>query len=368
MKRRVFANAGAMALAFLACGPLMADHAAIEFSSVIDSTQGYSSFGTFPAMNNRGDVAFTAVQAIYGQGVFRAREEGEKLTVIARDGLQFFGDDVSMNASGVVAFSATTALGSRALFKSDGKVTTLIADSLANGLSRIGVGAPSINAGGSVAFFASLAGRGAGSKVFHGEGGALTAVATTSQGGFSSFQNAAINAAGTVVFVANLSDGSRGVFTVPGAAGGLVTTTQRSDIDTFLDPVINESGTVGDIAFLLPFDATLLFTANARGFTARNDPANPAFTNADHPSINNRGAVAFNALPDGGGPAGIFLEASGGQSLIPVIRPGDKLFGSIVVKVDLGRFALNDRFQMAFTYALADGRSGIAIASFEGER
>ena len=65
---------------------------------------------------------------------------------------------------------------------------------------------------------------------------------------------------------------------------------------------------------------------------------------------------------------GIFLEVSGGESLIPVIRPGDRLFGSTVDHVDLGRFALNDRFQMAFSYALTDGRSGIAIASFNGER
>jgi len=51
-----------------------------------------------------------------------------------------------------------------------------------------------------------------------------------------------------------------------------------------------------------------------------------------------------------------------------VIRPGDPLFGSTVTQVNLGRFALNDRFQMAFEYTLTDGRSGIAVASFNGER
>ena len=35
--------------------------------------------------------------------------------------------------------------------------------------------------------------------------------------------------------------------------------------------------------------------------------------------------------------------------------------------VDLGRFALNDRFQMVFSYALTDGRSGNAVGSFDGE-
>jgi hypothetical protein len=46
----------------------------------------------------------------------------------------------------------------------------------------------------------------------------------------------------------------------------------------------------------------------------------------------------------------------------------ETLFGYTVTQIDLGRFALNDRFQMAFSYTLTDGRSGIAIASFNGER
>src|SRR5205085_416290 len=112
-----------------------------------------------------------------------------------------------------------------------------------------------------------------------------------------------------------------------------------------------------------------ILTGNARGVTRRNDPANPAFTNSEHPSINNHGAVAFYALPSvgPGDPTGIFLEVSGGQKLIPVIRPGDKLFGSTAISVDLGRFALNDRTELAFQYKLQDGRSGIAIAAFHGE-
>jgi hypothetical protein len=54
---------------------------------------------------------------------------------------------------------------------------------------------------------------------------------------------------------------------------------------------------------------------------------------------------------------------TGGARPIPVIQTGDKLFGGIVTSVDLGRFALNDKFQMAFQYSLDDGRSGVAIAS-----
>jgi hypothetical protein len=38
-------------------------------------------------------------------------------------------------------------------------------------------------------------------------------------------------------------------------------------------------------------------------------------------------------------------KVSGGHALIPVIRLGDRLFGSTVDAVDLGRFGLDDRFE-----------------------
>jgi hypothetical protein len=168
-----------------------------------------------------------------------------------------------------------------------------------------------------------------------------------------------------------LSDGSTAIFTLAGGLEKLVDSNAHPEIDFFGDPVINESGTVADAAFVLPLDAPEIFTVKQGRLTPRNDPANSPFINSEHPSLNNSGAVAFAAIPlfpGGTDPSGIFLEVSGGESLIPVIRPGDKLFGSTVDHVDLGRFALNDRFQTAFSYALTDGRSGIAIASFHGER
>jgi hypothetical protein len=369
-----------LALAILASIPAFSeDHSQsgknyeFEFTRMVDTTEGFSSFGDFPAINNHGEVAYSAVRNDTGAGVFRIRDTGEKAATIASigDGLSLFGDDVALNPSGVVAFDATTTTGSRAIFKGDGASRILIADSTANGLSRIGLGSPSINADGIVAFFSALAQRGSPEAVFTGTGGPLRTVASTSATGFTGFGNVAINAAGTVVFPATLGDGSRGVFTIGGTLIDVVDTSHHSEIDSFGDPVINDAGTVADVAFVLPLDAPEIFTGNARGITPRNDPANPAFASTEHPSVNNRNAVAFSAISVSFGatsPTGIFLEVSGGQSLIPVVRPGDKLFGSTVDHVNLGRFALNDRFQMAFSYTLKDGRSGIAIASFDGER
>jgi hypothetical protein len=346
---------------------------AFEFTGVVDSTNGFNAFGGFPAINNHGEVAFRAVRDGEGEGVFRAGQALDKLTTIANtsDGLSFFGDDVAVNPGGVVVFDASTTSNSRAIYRSDGTSKTLIADSLANGLSRIGVASPSINALGTVAFSATLAQRGSPGAVFTGDGGPLTTVASTSPTGFSGFGNVAINDRGIIVFPASLRDGSRGVFTASGALVDIVDTNGHPEIDSFGDPVINSAGAVADVAFLVALGSPEVFTATGRGITPRNDPSNPRFSNAEHPSINNSGAVAFAAIPlfaGDNGPTGIFLEVSGGQSLIPVIRPGDALFGSIVDHVDLGRFALNDRFQMAFSYTLTDGRSGLAIASYNGER
>ena len=354
------------------CQPQPQPKYAIEFTPVADSTGSFSAFGAFPAINNQGEVAFTAVHN-GTNGVFRFREGTEQYVTIAstKDSLSSFGADVSLNASGMVAFGATTASNSRAIFKGDGKSLILIVDSTAAGLVARVLGSPSINASGTVAFSAVIAQRGLAAGIFTGNGGPLAALAATSPGGFSSFQNVAINASGKVVFEANLVDGSRGIFTVSGASfEKIVDSNTHPEIDTLNDPMINDPGMVADVAFVLPFDAPEAFTARNGGFTPRNDPASTPFLNTDHPSLNNSGAIAFAAIPLASvtDPTGIFLSVSGGESLIPVIRPGDPLFGSTVTQVNLGRFALNDRFQMAFEYTLTDGRSGIAVASFNGER
>jgi hypothetical protein len=318
-------------------------------------------------------VAFRAVRDGTTEGIFRAVQGLDKLATIAStaDGLSLFGDDVALNPGGVVAFDANTATNSRAIYKGDGTIKTLIADSIANGLFKISVGAPSINAAGDVAFSSILAQRGSPVAVFRGNGGPLTTVVSTSATGFSSFGSVAINDPGVIAFRGILRDGSSGVFTISDALVDIVDTNRNPEIDSFNEPIINNPGTVADVAFLVVGGSPEIFTATKQGLTLRNDPSNPRFTNSEHPSINNSGAVAFSVISQFAGdinPTGIFLEVSGGQSLIPVVRPGDQLFGSTVDHVNLGRFALNDRYQIVFSYVLTDGRSGIAIASYKGER
>lgn len=362
----------AMLLMLASAAWLFAEHGRkydFEFTSVADSTQGFSDFDTFPAINNSGAVAFVAVRSEVGQGVFRAADRKVSALATQRDGFQAFSGAPAMNAAGTVAFIVTTSSGSIAILRSDGLATVVIADSLANRLFKIGVGSPSINASGTVAFESVRSEPGLPASVFTGTGGPLRAAFSTSPDGFKSFGNVAINNSGTMVFSATLTSGVRGVFRGRETAVPIADTITHPEFDTFGDPVINNAGTIADFVSLFPSGLIRIITGTPRGITSRNDPEHPAFTASEHPSINNHGAVAFYGFPlsNPEDPTGIFLEMSGGHNLIPVVRPGDKLFGSTVASVDLGRFALNDRMELAFQYRLTDGRSGIAIAAFHGE-
>lgn len=348
---------------------------AFEFINVADSTQGFSNFAPFPAINHQSAVAFVATRSDTGQGVFRARDGEVNTVASAQDGLISFDIAPAINARGVVAFSARTSSNSSAIFTGDGHSRKLIADSKINGLFARGVGSPAINASGTVAFSAvlSVAGLPAGVSIFTGQGGDLNTVLSTSGSDFVDFGNVAINDAGKIVVSGKRTDGSLGIFTLRKGPKTIVDTDAHPEFSGFGDPVINNGGTIADVAFLIAGglnDGLEIISGKAGAIIDRTDPDGPAFANAEHPSINNHGAVAFYAFPnlDLGEPTGIFLEVSGGTRLIPVIRPGDALFGSTVSAVDLGRFALNDRIEAVFQYALTDGRTGIAIAAFHGEK
>src|SRR6476469_1436816 len=129
------------------CQPRPEPKYAIEFTSVTDSTGEFNTFGTFPAINNHGEVAFTAIKS-GTPGVFRSREGLEQLVTIAspKDVLNSFGADVSINSSGMVAFGATTVSNSRVIMKGDGKSLTSIVDSTMAGFIGRFLGSPSINA------------------------------------------------------------------------------------------------------------------------------------------------------------------------------------------------------------------------------
>jgi len=348
----------------------------IRFVNVADSTQGLAEFSQFPAINNRGAVAFTAVQPGTGQEVFCWDRSG--LTSIAvADGstITLFSDDVAINDAGVVAFRAALSGIGRptAIFTSDGTSTKTIVDSTKQGLPGFGIGPPSINSSGTVAFQAARSGFRS-SAVFIGDGGALTPVVDTLTSDFEAFGGVAINASGEIVFEAVQKDRSEGIFlAIPtrgneqistAAFSGSVTIvdvvdSNNPDFFEFGDPVINRGGTVADFAGIA--QGVEVFSGDGSGIKARTDPATNFFAEFEHPSINKHAAVAFSSLETNGAQA-IFAELSGGSSPVPVLQTGDPLFGSTVTSVSVGRFAFNDHFHLVFGYGLEDGRTGIAMA------
>lgn len=353
----------------------------IKFVNVADSTQGLVGFSQFPAINNRGAVAFVARQNGGDQEVIKW-ERRDLRTIASTSGTNFtsFADDVAINAAGIVAFHAGLNTGGRAtgIFTSDGFTTKTIVNSTAQGLSGLGFGSPSINAAGTVAFFAPRIGVRS-SIIFTGDGGALTPVLDTLNSNFGAFGNVAINASGEIVFRGILKDRNEGIFIItpnrnetndgqpagPASVIDVVDTVNSPDFFGFGDPVINDSGLAAD--FGGGATRVEVLSGNSGGITARTDPTSTFFVDIEHPSINNRGAVAFSVIEESGA-EGIFVELTGGASPVAVLQTGDPLFGSTVIGVSVGRFAFNDHFRVVFEYELADGRSGIAIASLHGDK
>src|SRR5262249_41556596 len=151
------------------------------------------------------------------------------------------------------------------------------------------LGLSAMNASGTVIFVAFRPGFGS-QAMFAGNGGPLTTLVDTANTGFGALGNAAINASGEVTFRAVRADGSIGIFAGPGGATVIADTT--NNFSDFLDPVINNFGTVGTAGFLSA-GGTEVFTGKGRMIRPRTNPASSFFTLIDNVTINNLDAVAF---------------------------------------------------------------------------
>jgi hypothetical protein len=332
-----------------------------HFVNVVDNTQGFSSFGSAPAINNALAVAFESAGAGFESGSVWKWHNG-RLTPIASnvDGsLRGVGDVVVINSAGRVGFSAGVVSGKDSIIATgDGATLNVIASANATGL--IGgqfLGISAMNERGDVVFIGLRKGFGS-QAIFTGKGGPLTPVVdTATDSNFAAFGNADINSSGKVAFRGFLADGTEGIFLKDNALQDVIDT-NNPGVSDFLDPVISNNGTVGSAAFLTA-GGMAVFTANARGITPRTNSS--SFLSVDDVSINNLDDVAFFAT-ETGGRDGIFVEPAGSSNPVPVIETGDPLFGSTVVALSTGRFSLNDGGWITFRYALADGRTGIAAA------
>lgn len=305
----------------------------------------------------------------------------------------------AMNSEGTVAFHATLDDGRTGIFTASpsGGVTTVAAsDGPVDSFWIL----PTINDSGTVVFEGSLAAGGGGGGIFADSGGGMQTVIDTS-GEFQSFFSAVLNNAGQVAFLAGLDDGRAGAF-VGGldAAPTLVAESGTPDGPYGLPISFNDLGTVAyhasDGIFTVTEDGTKTqivgtedgFSAFDRGWTAINNAGTVAFhavtdtseqgvfvsrngmlstvvdTSGEFdwfpvaPALNETGTIAFAASLDDGG-QGIFTGSD--PVADKVVAAGDELFGSAVTSI---RFesGLDEKGDIAFSYTLANGISGIAVA------
>jgi hypothetical protein len=356
----------------------------VTFANIADSvTTNGGVFGLFdaPSLNAGGTVAFRAFVPRSDFGIFAntagsatAATVADSLTLTRLGGFSGFGD-LSINDSGVVAFNAGLNGGGSGIFTNTAgsPEAAIIADSNYPSVLFRTLGNPSINAGGIVAF---RAGGERGGLFTNTAGNLIPATVadtnSTNGGAFSGFGGiASINAAGTVAFRGNLDAGGQGIFT--NTAGSFTATliadtgaTNGTAFSSFGNPSINASGAVA-------FSASLnggnqgVFTNLGGSLTPTliadsTNTNNGAFSFFGGASINAGGTVAFLATLDAGG-TGIFAALSGSSTPLTVVQTGDALFGSTVDSLDFSRGGLNDGNVLAFSYILADGRRGVAVAN-----
>jgi hypothetical protein len=326
------------------------------YTRVADNSGPIVSFESGPSISARGTVAFGANLAAGRRAIFTGN--GGPLTTIADTADGIFSDfsiDVRINARDTVVFRADLAAGGRGIFIGNGGPLITIANTAGGIFSDLfGV---SINPGETVAFHGELDSGGSG--IFANKDGTLTTIADTSDG-LSFFGTPSINPSGTVAFRANLDMDDVGLFTGDGRPLTAITDSNTAPFDFLSSPSVNARGVVVFMAGFPPDDSGI-FTGNGGPVTTIADTTSDVFLGfGTRPAINGRGAVAFRATLSTG-ELGIFTGPD--PAADKVVATGDSLDGSFVIFANTFHQSLNDRGQIAFVAALADGRQGIYVAT-----
>ena len=322
--------------------------------SVDDTLGPRDRFGR-PSLNNRDQTAFTAVTDTGAQGAFRADSSG--VSAIADNTARFASlapEEVAINDGGAVAFGAAEGPYRDGVFLGDGGSVIAIAEPGGP------VGPPSVDDGGTVVFRVRL--ESGDTAIYASDGGPPRLIATTVDTPFSELGEPSINNVGQVAFRTLEEEGAVESVWIADGAGLTRIADTTGALSGFHGPVeVNDSGVV---AFQAGLDdgGSAIYVAEGGSLTAIADTAGRfrGFNGfGSGVGLNAEGAVAFVGELDGGG-GGLYLVARG--LLEEVARLGDPLFGSTLTALGFSR-ALNDRGDLAFWYALADGRSGIALAT-----
>jgi hypothetical protein len=244
----------------------------------------------------------------------------------------------SINDSGTVAFEYGFVVYSRS---AGGPLITIAGPPLVIN------GSPSINASGMVAFEGIASG--VPGTIHAGNGGPLIDI------GNGSSTNPRINASGTVAFLTGVSivTGNGGPPTTIADTNG-----QFSGFDPFLS--INDNGIVVFKASLKS-GGNAIFASDGSSISTIATDSGP-FEYVSRPSINASGTVSYFAQT--ATQSGIFIGPD--PVADKVIVTGDPLFGSIATGISYASGNggdINGSGSVVFKYTLANGTSGIAVAS-----
>ncbi|MCA9286076.1 MAG: hypothetical protein KDA22_12705 [Phycisphaerales bacterium] len=270
----------------------------------------------------------------------------------------------AINDAGVVSVWANRDVGPQALLTSTGAVILEVVPPIASIFS----GRCPISASGMVAARVVLTN---GFKaIYAGDGSTLVTVAAGGGGGpFGDIlSDPDMNASGTIVFVGVNSDGW-GVYAWSGGGFSPISTQIASGIPgvtlvNFGSPMISDagvvafyaqSGTLGSGLFVASggiVQPKVLLGGSILGFGLEGQF-----------DVNDAGEVAYYAAANVGGVVkqGIFVGPD--PNTDAVILQGDSLDGSTATNVYMSRGCLNNAGQVAFTAILANGQSGVYVAT-----
>ena len=333
-------------------------------------SNGIERLNTAPSLNNAGTVAFTGFTSSR-KAVFTGT--GGPLTQMfstSHSGPLIFNPII--NNAGAVAFGLSVGLvphSQEGIYLSESPNTaTKIVDTLqpTGGIQFDGIrrtGAPfndnefSFNDSGQAAFFGS-------SGELTGIYSADTSDTLTTY--IASFfhivaANPVINNAGEVA-VGVLADGGWHIarFTPSGPPG--IDIAGPNDFPlSFLNTAPLDMNDAGTVAFRNEemADREVIYTGRGNALTTVVDTSGP-FHNFLDPAINNNGSVGFEGFLDPGRGRGIFRGPN--PVTDKVIAAGDTLFGSRVTSVDMKRDGFNDNGSFSFLAGLSDGTSAIVRA------
>ncbi len=319
---------------------------AFVYTKIADSSDLFSKFGFYPAINNDGTVSFSAELDAGGSGIYIG--SGEKTSQIVDSSGQFRSFFTPAIAdTGLVAFKAALSQGGVGIYTCEN--TAPIADSRV----AAALGDLAINSKGIVAF-SQILDQGVRAVLTNNDGINTTIADASDTSPYNRFEGIAINNAGTVAFTAELKARGRGIYSV--RSGNTTTMADTNgDFDFLFNPAINNAGIVAFKGVLKNLAGEGIYTSDGQTLTKIADNSS-VFDFFDNPAINNQGTVAFKGVLKRGG-LGIYIGPN--PVTDKVIALGDSLFGSTVTDLYFSNRGLNDKNQLVFYAKLADGRTGV---------